>query len=215
MDFGELAKTIGAKLKDILPMWDGKQAILEMKNAGYNQWRQTEWIGFYFQFLCEKHLNGIMKIPDGVYGNTTFDGFKQIPWDFKTHVIDSGDNVVVNDTEATLRAINDYGEVGLILALGFAEYNDEDGSFKNWHDELKGGLSDYSKERIARKAPSRLRKVKFKLKKICFIKLNAANVKKSGSFQKGFRNADGSPRREKVMINLEEIKDSIVYCIEF
>ena len=28
--------------------WEGRRAILEMKNAGYPHWKQMEWIGFLF-----------------------------------------------------------------------------------------------------------------------------------------------------------------------
>lgn len=38
---------------------------------------------------------------------------------------------------------------------------------------------------------------------------------KCGSFQTDFRNSDGKPRRSKVLINLEEIDEELVYFIEF
>ena len=79
------------KLKNGLPdFWDGKESILYMKNTGCNQWRQMEWPGFYFQYMCEQILStrGFMEIPGPKYGNVEFDGFKTIPWDFKAHSID-------------------------------------------------------------------------------------------------------------------------------
>ncbi|KKT16978.1 MAG: hypothetical protein UV99_C0003G0023 [Parcubacteria group bacterium GW2011_GWC1_43_61] len=65
--------------------WDGQKAILEMRDADYPQWRQMEWIGFYFQFFCDKNLAPLMKIPGPKYGRVEFDGFSEIPWDFKAH----------------------------------------------------------------------------------------------------------------------------------
>ena len=63
---------------------DGKESILAMKESGYPQWRQMEWIGFFFQFLCENRLPSVgMNIPGHSYGNTTFDGFMCIDWDFR------------------------------------------------------------------------------------------------------------------------------------
>lgn len=38
-----------------------------------------EWHGFYFEFLCERHLTGIVDMPGPVYDNTSFDGFYKIP----------------------------------------------------------------------------------------------------------------------------------------
>ena len=55
---------------------------------------------------------------------------------------------------------------------------------------------------------SRRRKTEFVLSEIHFICLNDETLSQcSGSFQKGFRNADGSLRRTKVMINIRKIPD--------
>lgn len=216
MNFLKTAKQIGEKLKNVHKIWDGRESILEMKESGYPQWKQMEWIGFYFQFLCERHLSDIMEIPGPKYGNVRFDAFKQIPWDFKAHAINtSSHQIIVNDSEATANGIKDYGAVGLILALGKVLYNDEDRTFQKWHEALKGGLSDYSLERIKRGAWSRLRKVSLDLQQISFIKITDDTLVKCGSFQEDFRNADGSPRRPKVLLNLEEIDEELVYFIEF
>lgn len=127
----------------------------------------------------------------------------------------SSHQIIVNDSEATAKGIEDYGTVGLILALGKVLYNDEDRIFQKWHESLKGGLSDYSIERIKRGAWSRLRKVSFDLQQISFIKITDETLIKCGSFQEDFRNADGNPRRAKVLLDLEEIDDDLEYFIEF
>ena len=62
---------------------------------------------------------------------------------------------------------------------------------------------------------SRLRKIEFDLKQISFIKIDDAVLVKCGSFQRDFRNADGSPRREKVLLNLEKLDEEIVYFLDF
>lgn len=215
-DFLNLAKEISFRLEKIPRHWDGKKSILEMKSAGFNQWKQMEWIGFYFQFLCENLLKDILKIPGPKYGNVRFDGFKKIPWDFKAHAINTSTHqIIVNDSEATAQAIKDYGSVGLILALGEVKYNDEKRSFQKWHEKLKGGKSKYEIERIKRGAWSRLRKVEFNLKQISFIKINDAVLIKCGSFQRDFRNANGKPRREKVLLDLEKLDEEIVYFLDF
>ncbi|MEM2900193.1 MAG: hypothetical protein QXT63_05330 [Thermoplasmata archaeon] len=149
MTFLRTAEQIAEKLKIIPKVWDGRYSILEMKKSGYPQWKQMEWIGFYFQFLCERHLSYIMEIPGPKYGNVKFDALKEIPWDFKAHAINtSSHQIIVNDSEAIANGIRDYGSVGLILANGKVLYNDENRTFQKWHEELKGGLSDYSLERI-------------------------------------------------------------------
>jgi len=216
MNFLRDAKQIGRKLKNIPQIWDGRESILEMKESGYPHWRQMEWIGFYFQFLCERYLSEYMEIPGPKYGRVVFDGFKNIPWDFKAHAMNtSSHQIIVNDSEAMVNGIKDYGMVGLILALGKVLYNDEDRNFQKWHEALKGGKSKYVTERIKRGAWSRLRKVSFDLQQISFIKITDDTLVKCGSFQRDFRNAGGQSRREKVLLDLEKIDDEMVYFIEF
>lgn len=197
-------------LKQMPVVWDGRKAILEMRDSGYPHWKQMEWIGFYFQFLCDTKLPPLVKIPGPKYGRVEFDGFSEIPWDFKAHPdknANGQDNksVIVNDSLAIAEAIKQFGGAGLILAIGDAKYNDEDRSFQVWHQELKGGLSNFEKERILRKAPSRLRKTEFRLREIKLILLDDKKVRGLGSFQEGFRNSDGSPRNAKVLLDLENI----------
>ena len=210
-----ISKTLIEKLSELLSKmpakWGGRKAILEMKNTGYPHWKQMEWIGFYFQFLCDTKLSSIMEIPGPKYGRVEFDGFAEIPWDFKVHPEKNANgqesrSVIVNDRLATAQAITKFGGAGLILAIGEATYNDQDRSFQIWHQELKGGISNYEKERILRKTPSRLRKTEFKLNEIDLILLDDTMVKKLSSFQEGFRNSDGSSRNAKVLLDLDNIK---------
>lgn len=190
-------------------IWDGRQAILEMKAAGSRHWRQMEWMGFYFEFLCETHFACIIDMPGKKYGRTEFDAFREISWDFKAHAANTTNHrVITNDAEAIANTIGDYGYYGMILAIGEVEYNDEQRSFKRWHDELKEGISKYEVSRINRGAMSRRRKTAFVLSEIHFICFDGETLTQcGGSFQKGFRNADGSPRREKVTVNIRKIPD--------
>ncbi len=215
-------KKLFAQLEEVLTqmpaLWDGRKAILEMRDSGYPHWRQMEWIGFYFQFLCDSRLSPLVKIPGPKYGRVEFDGFSEIPWDFKAHPNKNAngkenESIIVNDRRAIIKAIKQFGGAGLILATGDAKYNDEDRSFQIWHKELKGGLSKYEKQRILRKAPSRLRKTAFTLKEIRLIVLDNKILKELDSFQEGFRNSDGSPRKAKVLLNLR--KSIAVKTIKF
>lgn len=209
-------KKIAECLKEIPKIWNGRDAIIDMKEHDFAHWRQMEWIGFYFQFLCEYSLKDLFEFQKPRYDNVSFDGFYIIPFDFKAHAMNtSSHQIIVNDSTAIANAINDYGKVGLILALGKVEYNDESRTFQKWHEDLKGGLSKYSKERIERGAWSRLRKVEFDLQQISFIEITDKTLIKCGSFQENFRNSSGKPRRKKVLLDLEEIDKEIVYILEF
>lgn len=209
-------KIIKPLLETLPVQWEAKDAILEMKDDGYSQWRQMEWIGFYFQYLCEKALGSVMKIQEPKYGRTSFDGLLNYPWDFKVHPINTEQhNVITNDREATELAIKEYGATGLILALGNVVYNDESRTFQKWHEDLKGGKSKYEMERIQRGAWSRLRKTSFDLKQILFIKIDNETLGKTGSFQEDFRNSNGNPRRAKVLLKLDSLDDEIIDNIDW
>jgi len=219
-EFEKIAKILAHHLENVPRKWDAKSVILEMKNAGSKQWRQMEWMGFYFEFLCDKLLSSgthfAARDEKGVYGNVQFDGFFEIPWDYKVHATNtSSHHVIVNDRVAIESAVEDYGVVGVIMAIGDVEYNDENRTFQKWHSELKGGKSDYEKKRIKRGAWSRRRKTKFTLKQILFIKIDSEVLENAGSFQGRFRNADGSPRKEKILLDLEALRDSDFYCLDF
>lgn len=209
-----ISKNVLTQLEKLLAqipvIWDGRKAILEMRDSGYPHWKQMEWIGFYFQFLCDTKLPPLVKIPGPKYGRVEFDGFLEIPWDFKAHPVKNAKgqeskNVIVNDQLAIVEAIKQFGAAGLILAIGDAIYNDENRSFQLWHQEFKGELSDFEKQRILRKAPSRLRKTSFRLSEIDLILLDDKAIKELGSFQEGLRNSDGSPRNAKILLNLSTI----------
>ncbi len=53
------------------------------------------------------------------------------------------------------------------------------------------------------------------MSQISFIKIDGSALEKCGSFQRGFRNADGSPRREKVLLDLEKLNEEIVFFLDF
>ena len=196
----ELSKTLPARI-------DGKSAIEQMMAAGSTQWKQMEWIGFWFEFFVEQTLMDLLGATRGPrYGSTEFDIKSKFVWDLKAHP-DSSPSLMLNDQEAVGKCVNEYGGLGFIILEGEATY-DEDGEFKTWHDALKGKTSSYEKQRVAQGRPSRTRKVSFapKTAKAVFIPDNASlkGALDSGwlkSFQEGMRNSDGNPRRAKYMIS--------------
>ena len=196
-------------------VWDGRSSILEMKEGGSTQWKQMEWMGFYFEFLCETRFDGIIDMPGKKYGNTTFDAFCEISWDFKAHAANTTrHDVVTNDVETIVNTINDYGYYGMILAIGEVEYNDEEKTFKKWHDTLKEKISKYETNRINRGAMSRRRKTEFILSEIHFICLNNETLDQCSSLYHQGRNANGKPRPPKFNVNIHKIPDSALIATQ-
>lgn len=178
-----------------------------------------EWIGWYFEYAAREALTkeiGGSRGPS--FGRTGFDYRRDFVWDLKAHptTMASGapaKSAVLNDKEAIETCVAEHGGVGFIIAEGRAEY-DTTGAFKRWHDALKGGASQYEKERVARGAPSRKRKTSFRIEgyETLFFRLRAdlQRGEKEGwllRFQEGMRNANGSPRRAKYMVDTTAIPD--------
>ncbi|MCY3615616.1 MAG: hypothetical protein OXH03_11075 [Bacteroidetes bacterium] len=197
-------------------VWDGRESILEMKNGGSRHWRQMEWMGFYFQFLCERHFDGILSMPGKRYGNTEFDAIGKMCWDFKAHAGNSHSHkIITNATDAVEQTLEEYGYYGLVLAVGKVDYNDEERTFKAWHDELKGERSRYEENRIMQGRASRLRKTEFVLSDIYFVCFDQDTLRCcSGSFQTNMRNSDGRPRKAKVMVDMRKIPDEALIATE-
>ena len=220
--YKKIMDSIFQKLKEGLPKsWDGKESIEYMRYEGCSQWRQMEWPGFYFQYMCEKILSKdeFMNIPGPKYGNVEFDGFKTIAWDFKAHSIDpekeDKEQIPTNGFNEVVEAIDEFGAVGFIIISGYTEYDDENQSFKQWHDEFKGGVSNYEKQRIKRKAPSRRRKVSFSPKELIFVLVDKDNIDSCARFQSNFRNSNGSARKAKILLDLKNNENLTVCRYEF
>ncbi|MBI2183931.1 MAG: hypothetical protein HYU39_03115 [Thaumarchaeota archaeon] len=151
------------------------------------------------------------------YGSTHFDYRLQNIWDFKVHVKNSSSHswTIVNDREAVDRCMKDYGALCILLAVGRAEFDDEKGSFKTWHDQLKGRRSTYEIARINRGAPSRRRKSAFNVESFEAIQLDPSSIRQGLEngwmeyFQEGMRNADGSPRRPKYLLDTANLPDNV------
>lgn len=170
----------------------------------------------FLSISLPKTFKKLVQIPGPRFGNVSFDGFYGIPWDFKAHAINtSSHQVIVNDSQAIADAIQKYGAVGVIIAMGEVTYNDKKRSFQRWHNRFKGGTSKYEKQRIERGAWSRLRKTFFDLRQIVMLRINDKTLVKTGSFQIDFRNSDGSPRRSKVLIDLEKAESDILTTVDF
>ncbi len=201
-------KILKRQLKNLPKVWEGKKCILELKEADYN-WRQMEWWAFYFEFLCRSRLNGLFEIPGETFGTVTFDAKREINWDFKAKAIKSDDHrAILNDKKAMLQSVEKHGAHGVMIAMCDVEYNDVNRTFQKWHEELKGGLSKYERERIARTSVSRYRKTKAELQEILFLLIDTENIEELDTMRQG-RNSNGKPRPEKFMLDFEKI-DSFI-----
>ncbi len=91
---------------------------------------------------------------------------------------------------------------------------DDNRSFQKWHTKLKGGLSNYEKDRIARNATSCYRKTSAELQQILLLVINKNNQTYLDIHKQG-RNSDGSTRNVKYMLNIEQAHHFEVGKINF
>jgi hypothetical protein len=203
-EFNFIAEAIKGSIP---PFLDGKDAILRMKEEGSANWRQMEWIGFWFEHFVHSQLKHQIQANTGpTYGTTTFDLEREFVWDLKSHPVNIK-SLILNDAQAIKACINEKGGLGFVILSGDVSYDDEQMTFKRWHDSLKGGTSSYEKDRVLRNAPSRRRKTQFSPTKVEGIWFSSESEVESalasgvlGHFQKGMRNSNGKSRPEKIMI---------------
>ena len=62
---------------------------------------------------------------------------------------------------------------------------------------------------------SRTRKTSFEIKEIIGRRFDAESISRLHRFQKGFREPDGSARKEKFMIDPKDVDSEIIFHIKF
>lgn len=212
--FSEDIRKAKAALAGLPRVWDGRQCILEMKEADYH-WKQMEWWAFYFEFLCRHRLGRDFQIPGEKFRTVEFDLKGSVNWDLKAKAIKSDEHsCILNDCSAIEASIQTHQEHGVIIALCDVEYNDVNRSFQQWHSELKGGLSAYEQARRRRTNVSRYRKTKAELSQVLFVRLDKEVIGRLGQMRQG-RNSNGAPRPPKYLLDLEEHGDLVVGSIDF
>ncbi len=197
-----IARHLNAKLpRD----WDGKACIEELRRANY-QWRQMEWIGWWFEYRAMQLLAPLGARVGPTFGSVTFDCRLNGVWDFKAHPRkprESG-HAYLNDEEAVDLCIASHRHLGWIIAVGTAVYDDT-GEFKRWHDELKGAESAYVSAGREFGRKSRKRKAGFVLEEIVWLEFRHREqveaALSTGVLRRGLQarqaNSDGSARRPK------------------
>jgi hypothetical protein len=202
---------------------DGREAITAMKNNGSKNWKQMEWMGFYFE---EKARHSLDVDRGPTIDGTRFDVQKEYVWDLKTHsrYRQSGNKryeMYLNDAYSMEQCIDD-GGMGFIVAYVEPEYDNDERDFYHWHQELKGGDSKYTKNRKKRGASSRRRKTAFEFDAIEAYWIDTLEELKR-AIDEGWisrrgqgRNHSGDARNDKYLMKPHNVPDSqIAASIEY
>lgn len=199
---------------------DGREAVLELKDADYN-WKQMEWQGWYFEYKAFTSLTTQLDGGAGpTFDSTEFDYERDYVWDLKAHstTTPSGNerrDMYLNDKTSVEDCIQANDGIGFIVAHGDPEYDDDERSFYHWHQQLKGGKSDYVKRREDRNASSRKRKRAFRLDRISAYFVPSLEELRNGEDDGWIRprsqgrNADGSERPKKYALYPSKVPDDV------
>ncbi|NLL94642.1 MAG: hypothetical protein GX224_02635 [Thermoplasmatales archaeon] len=212
--FDVLSDTVGKRL-------DGKETVARMRSSGSRNWKQMEWMGFFIEeSSVERLIEAIGGRVGPRYGRTGIDYMLNVPWDIKAHSKHDMhgkpiSECILNDYGAIDAAVRDFGAIGFVIFLVEPEW-DLSGEFKEWHDIEKGAVSEYVMDRINRGAKSRMRKSGCTIDGLLMFYLDEGAIDDGfeegwiKGFQKGMRNADGSPRRVKLSVKTEAVPPEYV-----
>lgn len=208
----QIARLLEADIKD---PWLGQECIAKMKREGSTKWAQSEWQGFYFEHISvpaaiEAGLSeGPMKI-----GNTEFDLGASNIWDLKTHSVGTSSDkwVILNDLYSIDVCVETFGGVGFIVLEGEPIF-DTDGSFKDWHNQLKESTGKKIRK-SKNSSNSRRRKKEFVPKDLKFVWIESdehlAAMRENGSLKewKQPRQANSAVRAPKYRLNTDLLEAS-------
>jgi hypothetical protein len=148
---GEEIEKISKVVIEMTPRhMDGVQAIMEMKDAEFSQWRATEWQGFYFEFKVRPELINRLGGGPRKIGSTSFDYALNRTWDMKVHSTSTRHgkksklNCALNDA-ASMKLAANQGGFGLMILSGEPTY---DWDFTRWHKKFRSGSSEEPKKAL-------------------------------------------------------------------
>lgn len=124
--------------ESIDPFWDGRACVEEMRDAEYRNWRQTEWAGWYFEYVgITALINTFGGGPRRVL-NTTFDYAMRTTWDLKAHSLGGENAALLNDLDAVRACLDEQGGLGFIVLTGTPDFSTT-AEFDTWHRAERGG----------------------------------------------------------------------------
>lgn len=194
------------------PYWEGRSCVQQMVDNEYAKARQTEWVGWYFEFIgLPALINAYGGGPQRI-GATEFDYARTFVWDLKTHAQpglrrrhDVAGDAPLNDRDAIRQCVENTGSLGFLVLSG-SSVPDADGSFDTWHRMVRGNTK-------ARTGRSRTLKAAFTPVTVDAYVLqgtkgleSALEKKVLTAFSQG-RQQNGDPRAPKLKLDLGRGRD--------
>ncbi|RSD34182.1 MAG: hypothetical protein CI953_1035 [Methanohalophilus sp.] len=203
-----------------VPYVDGESAITEMKDDGFPGWKEVEWPGYHlkylFQKVCQESLNGKVK-PHNLGKRYLVKG--DFLWDPRFNA-NENNQVILGGVDEYNEILKTYEGIGIFVVETLCNYDFTD-EFREWHEDIKGGPSQYSKTREREGRPIRKRKTQYMIRKAKAYFFTPKDIQKGvtegwigDQFQKSMRNADGSSRTSKYLLKLSAIPSDYLLTIK-
>ncbi len=210
--FGSDATTLLRLLAGLPLRWEGKASVLELQGAD-DKWREPEWWAVYFQYVCRLAFREGFRCPGDSFGGVNCDLMRSVNWDLRSKAIKSDTTyTVLNDVEATRLSIAKCGEYGVVVGLCDVGF-DESRAFQRWRSALEGVPSNPEKGIENQKAVSRYQKTRAVLTELLILRFTKKDLNSLGTVRPSRNSSD--LRREKYLLDLEDIDDFLVGRIEF
>ncbi|AEI13362.1 hypothetical protein [Cellulomonas gilvus] len=201
----EAAALLVALADAIDTAWDGRTCVEAMRDAEFRHWRQTEWTGWYFEYI------GIAALVNAYGGgprrvrNTSFDYALHSTWDLKAHSVHRDDAAILNDLDAIEAGLAEPGGLGFIVLSGVADYS-HSAAFDAWHREQRGAGPAHDRSRALKSGFVPQRLDAFHLPTM--ESLESARLRGEFTVMAQGRQPDGSPRKPKLKIRLDVARSS-------
>lgn len=191
--------------------WAGKDCYAEMIAARYRNARQSEWPGFYFEYLFEKYSNDnpytkriCVFVVDKSETALDFDlNFAdKFLGDLKCHSEDSS-GILGNDKWSVDEAISQYGRLWYVVLSHSTEKDSSHGYVvtEYWNN----ALGKENKRSYGKRMKHSVQHNSFQV-----LEINKANRKHASDFRQGHQ-PSGGPREIKIKISNRAIDNFLIY----
>ena len=195
----------------------GKHAVEEMKDADFGSWREVEWPGYYLRYAVTSDIESNKIAGFSVLKEKKhYLAKRDYLWDFRILNAEFVD-LMLPDAERYDELIAQNDGIGIIVFFAIYEM-DKTGKFRKWHQNLGGKKTEYVRNRIARGAPPRTRKVEFMVTHSLTIFLTTGDIKQGlnegwiSLYAQNMRNATGNLRKPKYMLHLDHMPSDKLVC---
>ena len=197
-----------------VPHVDGRVAILAMREDSYPGWQDVEWAGYHIKYLVQKACDERLAGQFAPYTQRRRHLVKgQYVWDARFNANDE-EIVILGDVQEYNDLIRSNGGIG-ILVVDTQANSDLTGAFIQWHENLKGGMSNYTIEREIDGRPTRIRKTEYMIRKIRAYFFNNGDFETgvhdgwlNNTFQQTMRNANANPRNPKYKFKISDVPEN-------